>query len=67
MDRAVSAHDGPATIVSTGRDLSGPDSSVHSGLMAGKRDGSSAAFDMKSLGKHIEAVSGSLLTHVLSA
>jgi dynamin 1-like protein len=30
-----------------------------SGLMAGKRtlDGNNAAFDMKSLGKHIEAVS----------
>jgi len=31
---------------------------MSSGLMAGKRsmDGNNAAFDMKSLGKHIEAV-----------
>lgn len=26
------------------------------GLMAGKQDGNNAAYDMKSLGKHIEAV-----------
>lgn len=34
------------------------DNSLNSGLMAGKRnlDGNNAAFDMKSLGKHIEAV-----------
>lgn len=47
--------------VPIGRDTSG--SSMQSGLMAGKRslDGNNAAFDMKSLGKHIEAVSiGSL-------
>ena len=43
--------------VPIGRDVSG--SSMQSGLMAGKRslDGNNAAFDMKSLGKHIEAVS----------
>lgn len=44
--------------VPIGRDMSGT-SSMPSGLMAGKRslDGNNAAFDMKSLGKHIEAVS----------
>lgn len=42
-----------------GRDVSGADTSM-TGLMAGKRgiDGNNAAYDMKSLGKHIEAVSG---------
>ncbi|KAJ8487215.1 hypothetical protein ONZ45_g14418 [Pleurotus djamor] len=41
-----------------GRDVSGADPAMSSGLMAGKRglDGSNAAFDMKSLGKHIEAM-----------
>jgi len=45
-------------IVPVGRDVSGTESSVPSSLMAGRRsmDGNSAAFDMKSLGKHIEAV-----------
>jgi dynamin 1-like protein len=40
-----------------GRDVSGADTSM-TGLMAGKRgiDGNNAAYDMKSLGKHIEAV-----------
>ena len=43
----------------TGRDVSGADPSLESGLMAGKRtmDRSNAAYDMKSLCKHIEAVS----------
>ena len=43
-------------IALTGRDLAQP--SAPTGLMAGKRglDGTDAAFDMKSLGKHIEAV-----------
>ncbi|KIM90252.1 hypothetical protein PILCRDRAFT_59903 [Piloderma croceum F 1598] len=47
-----------------GRDMSGTDGSMPGGLMAGKRslDGNNAAYDMKSLGKHIEAVSGSQLT-----
>ena len=42
-----------------GRDISGAEPAVSSGLMAGKRqiDGNNAAYDMKSLGKHIEAVS----------
>lgn len=41
-----------------GRDVNGSDPALNSGLMAGKRgiEGSSAAFDMKSLGRHIEAV-----------
>ena len=42
-----------------GRDVSGSDPMLQAGLMAGKRtlEGNNAAFDMKSLGKHIEAVS----------
>lgn len=44
--------------VSVGRDLVGAEPNLQAGIMAGKRDGSSAAFDMKSLGKHIEAVRG---------
>lgn len=42
-----------------GRDISNAPPELSTGLMAGKRsmDGSNAAFDMKSLGKHIEAVS----------
>jgi dynamin 1-like protein len=45
--------------VPVGRDVSGAEVSISSGLMAGKRviDGNSAAYDMKSLGRHIEAVS----------
>ncbi|KAH9913078.1 dynamin protein dnm1 [Epithele typhae] len=45
----------------TGRDVSGADPALETGLMAGKRgmDRSNAAFDMKSLGKHIEAASDS--------
>ena len=45
--------------VPVGRDISGTESSMSSGLMAGKRgiDGNNAAYDMKSLGRHIEAVS----------
>lgn len=44
--------------VPVGRDVSAPEVTMSSGLMAGKRgiDGNSAAYDMKSLGKHIEAV-----------
>ncbi|KAM5541329.1 hypothetical protein V8D89_004883 [Ganoderma adspersum] len=44
----------------TGRDVSGADPALESGLMAGKRgamDRSNAAYDMKSLGRHIEAAS----------
>lgn len=49
----------PAHIVPTGRDTTVGESSLTTGLMAGKRpiDGNNAAYDMKSLGKHIEAVS----------
>ncbi|KAF9041717.1 dynamin protein dnm1 [Hymenopellis radicata] len=41
-----------------GRDTSTADATLNSGLMAGRRslDGSNAAFDMKSLGRHIEAL-----------
>lgn len=41
-----------------GRDVSNAPPELSTGLMAGKRsmDGNNAAFDMKSLGKHIEAV-----------
>ncbi|KIP01924.1 hypothetical protein PHLGIDRAFT_96557 [Phlebiopsis gigantea 11061_1 CR5-6] len=46
---------GPSTVVPVGRDVSGEPN--HTGLLASKRnmDGSNAAFDMKSLGRHIEA------------
>jgi len=49
----------PTHIVPVGRDVSGGESALSSGLMAGKRsiDGNNAAYDMKSLGRHIEAVS----------
>lgn len=58
LDRSSAGH-----ITSSGRDLSGADPSLQSGLMAvPARDGNTAAFDMKSLGKHIEAVSCPLIT-----
>ncbi|KAF8721814.1 hypothetical protein AX14_010165 [Amanita brunnescens Koide BX004] len=46
-------------VVPVGRDVSVANSALSTGLMAGKRmvDGNSAAYDMKSLGKHIEAIS----------
>ncbi|OBZ74027.1 Dynamin-related protein DNM1 [Grifola frondosa] len=48
-----------ATVSLVGRDMTGGDPALQSGLMAGKRsmEGGNAAFDMKSLGKHIEAAS----------
>ena len=54
---SVEALHGHHQHVHVGRDMSG--SSMQSGLIAGKRslDGNNVAFDMKSLGKHIEAVS----------
>lgn len=57
VDRATAA--GMSTITPVGRDLSGSDSALQTGLMAGNRnlEGNNAAFDMKSLGKHIEAIS----------
>lgn len=59
LDRSHAAGTSETGIVPVGRDISGADSTFSSGLMAGKRglDGNSAAWDMKSLGKHIEAVS----------
>ncbi|KAF8555861.1 hypothetical protein OG21DRAFT_1410225 [Imleria badia] len=49
------------TPMATGRDISIVDTPGPTGLMAGKRtiDGNNAVYDMRSLGKHIEAVSGS--------
>ncbi len=46
-------------IVPFGRDMSEGETSLTSGIMAGKRGivNNNAAYDMKSLGKHIEAVS----------
>ncbi|KAF7356931.1 Dynamin-related protein DNM1 [Mycena venus] len=49
---------GGASVVPVGRDVSAADSNamaIASGL-ATQRDGSNAAYDMKSLGKHIEAI-----------
>lgn len=44
-------------IAPVGRDVSGGEPALTSGLMSGKRVAdNNAAFDMKSLGKHIEAV-----------
>ena len=44
-------------VPASGRDVSeGTDVALRSGLLAGKHDGNNAAYDMKSLGKHIEAV-----------
>ncbi|KAI0258651.1 Dynamin central region-domain-containing protein [Gloeopeniophorella convolvens] len=48
---------GMGDVVASGRDVSGGDGALRSGLLAGKHDGNNAAYDMKSLGKHIEAVS----------
>jgi hypothetical protein len=50
---------GTKPIMPVGRDVSGAESALTSGLMTGKRlvENNDAAFDMKSLGKHIEAVS----------
>lgn len=59
VDRAsVALGGGASTITPVGRDVSGGEAHT-SGLLAGKRnlEGNNAAFDMKSLGKHIEAVS----------
>lgn len=44
-------------VAASGRDVSGGvDGVFRSGLLAGKHDGNNAAYDMRSLGKHIEAV-----------
>lgn len=58
LDRSHAVGTSESGIVPVGRDVSGADSTLSTGLMAGKRglDGNSAAWDMKSLGKHIEAV-----------
>lgn len=56
---------GSLPLVPTGRDVSITDMPDHTGLMAGKRslDGNNMAYDMKSLGKHIEAVSIEHMIH----
>ncbi|EKM50730.1 uncharacterized protein PHACADRAFT_130199 [Phanerochaete carnosa HHB-10118-sp] len=62
VERAVAAQ-GATVITPIGRDVSGGQPPAQTGLLAGKRtldaanQGSNAAFDMKSLGKHIEATS----------
>ncbi|KII86038.1 hypothetical protein PLICRDRAFT_56503 [Plicaturopsis crispa FD-325 SS-3] len=61
MDRQANGGGGTQqhnAIIPVGRDVSA-DNSLSSGLMAGKRsmDGNNAAYDMKSLGRHIEAIS----------
>jgi dynamin 1-like protein len=51
-------------VPASGRDVSGgADIVLRSGLLVGKHDGNSAAYDMKSLGKHIEAVRSSIITY----
>ncbi|KAK7031454.1 Dynamin protein [Favolaschia claudopus] len=50
---------GPGAIVPVGRDVSAAEGSTTMTIASGltnQRDGSSAAYDMKSLGKHIEAI-----------
>ncbi|KAI0065514.1 dynamin protein dnm1 [Artomyces pyxidatus] len=59
IDRATAGD-----VVSSGRDVSGADVSMQTGLLAGKRDGNNAAFDMKSLGRHIEAISSDGGSHL---
>ncbi|KAI0029958.1 dynamin protein dnm1 [Vararia minispora EC-137] len=54
LDRAMMG-----SSATTGRDVHGADSILQAGLLAPKRDGNIAAYDMKSLGKHIEATSTS--------
>ncbi|KAI0693397.1 P-loop containing nucleoside triphosphate hydrolase protein [Cerioporus squamosus] len=56
--QGATADRGAGGPIVTGRDISGADPSLEAGLMAGKRSmDSNAAYDMKSLGKHIEAAS----------
>ncbi|PFH50948.1 hypothetical protein AMATHDRAFT_143771 [Amanita thiersii Skay4041] len=60
LSGTAAVHTQAQNIVPVGRDVSGGvDTSLSSGLLAGKRslDGNNAAYDMKSLGKHIEAIS----------
>ena len=48
-------------VPASGRDVSGgADVLLRTGFLAGRHDGNSAAYDMKSLGKHIEAVRSSI-------
>jgi dynamin 1-like protein len=65
LERSQSQSAHGDTVVPTGRDVYGSAPSMNSGLMAGRRsmDGNDAAYDMKSLGKHIEAVCCLLTLH----
>ena len=55
-----SAGGGADGVPASGRDMSGgADVALRSGLLVGKHDGNNAAYDMRSLGKHIEAVRSS--------
>lgn len=57
VDRAEAIH-GTNTVIPVGRDVSGGEPVAQTGLLVSKRnmENSNAAFDMKSLGRHIEAV-----------
>ncbi|KAF9068382.1 Dynamin central region-domain-containing protein [Rhodocollybia butyracea] len=58
-DRGHHSSTAHAGIVPIGKDVSGADPALTSGIMSGSRmDGNSAAYDMKSLGRHIEAIPG---------
>ncbi|PSS03327.1 hypothetical protein EW026_g5003 [Hermanssonia centrifuga] len=59
VDRAAAAAASVSSVTLVGRDVSGGEPALQTGLMAGKRnlEGNNAAFDMKSLGRHIEAAS----------
>ncbi|KAJ8483221.1 hypothetical protein ONZ51_g4859 [Trametes cubensis] len=61
VERANTVH----SVAPVGRDVSGADPALETGLMAGKRSiENNAAFDMKSLGKHIEAASSDSSGHM---
>lgn len=51
------------SVIPIGKDVSGADPTLTAGILAGNRamEGNNAAFDMKSLGRHIEAVSSTTL------
>lgn len=59
VDRAHHSSNSHSGVVPIGKDVSGADPALTAGIMSGARsmEGNNAAFDMKSLGKHIEAVS----------
>lgn len=59
VDRGHHSPTSHTGIVPIGKDVLGADPALTSGIMSGSRgmDGNNAAYDMKSLGRHIEAVS----------